>query len=121
MPLQDQPRFVYASEVREHQQNTTVKRTVYRYDPAAQVSPNGSGAAQYGNLTEVQEYAGAANGWSAQPYRTSRTRYYPNHAEWIINRPAVQQVYAGTATLVAETRSYYDHQPTSRMRPTRAT
>ncbi len=109
MPLQVQPRFVHASEVREHQQNTTVKRTVYRYDPAAQVSPNGNGAAQYGNLTEVQEYAGAANGWAAQPYRTSRTRYYPNHAEWIIDRPAVQQVYAGTATLVAETRSYYDH------------
>ena len=102
--------FVYASEVKEETcegaSSCQSKKTTYQYDPVYQ-NYCGTGE-QYGNVTRVSEYASAT---AQEPYRTTLTGYCPNTDDWIVNKPAFTNIYAGeapTGTLVASTWYNYD-------------
>jgi YD repeat-containing protein len=109
----DQPWFVYAQEVQTFAPNAAgqlvaLQKTRYAYEPALQAGT--AGAQQYGNRTRVEEYEGVGGlNFATAPLRTTTTRYYPNDSQWLVNQPAVTQVYTGTTTLFAETRHYYDN------------
>jgi RHS repeat-associated protein/uncharacterized repeat protein (TIGR01451 family) len=109
MPLQDQPRFVYAGETRTYEAGKNLRRTTYEYESARQVG-SVSGARQFGNLTRVKEFEGTGSTFATTPTRATLSWYYPNESLWLLNLSAVQKVYAGNeTTLVAESRNYYEH------------
>ncbi len=119
LPEQDRPRFVWAAEERSYESRfnndgtlaaagTPIKRTAYEYQPARQFGNQG-GARQFGNLTSVKEYWGTFSGFEATPLRSRVMQYRPNESTWVIGKPAINQLFGGNeATLIAETRLYYD-------------
>ena len=115
----DRPRFVAVAAVETYLNRVPMLRTEYTYDVNYQFSPTGSGvvagARQFGNVTRVEEHEGTGDAgasgedaFSEAPLRTRVSTYRPNGAEWIINKPALTQVYSGTDTLYSQQTFFYD-------------
>ncbi len=87
-------KFTYADSVitTQYQNGATSddisSKVTYDYEITYQ------GGVQYGNRTHVYEYRDAET--TTTPYRTTRTWYFPNTTNWIVNKPGQIGVYEDT-------------------------